>query len=181
MDENSEKIKSIILDTNIIFSSIAKKEGYTQAVLSILLPQKIIDLFAPSAIKTEINAHLPEISRKSGLSANIIREVIAIIFKYVKTVEEEKFKKEITEAFDFVYHKKDAPFAGLAMKYSPSIILTYNKQDFKVEELKRKNVLVFEPKELIKYFDLEIKLRKKVKKKRGMLKLLSKLYILKSR
>ena len=179
MDKGSKKIESIVLDTNVIFSSLLKEEGYTQAILSILLSQKAIRLLVPSSIKEEIRMHLPEISRKSALPGNIINDVLNLIFNRIESIEEEEIRNEIIEAFDMVRDRKDAPFAGLAIKYRPSIILTYNKKHFNTEMLERKGILVFKPDELVKHFDLEIKLKKKITRKRGILRLLSKLYILK--
>jgi len=179
MDKSGEEIKSIILDTNIVFSSLVKEEGYTQAILAILLSQNVIEILSPSTLKTEIYKHINEISRKSRVPANVLKTLINIIFSNIKIIDEKRFKKEIIEAFNLVTDRKDSPFAGLAIKYSPSIILTYNKKHFHKEKLRKMNVFVFEPKELVKYFELEIKLEKIVKNRGGNLSLLNKLYDIK--
>jgi len=179
MDEDNEKVKSVILDTNIILSSLVKEEGFTQAVLAILLSQKDIKLYIPSIAKEEIKLHLPEISRKSNLPNRVITDVLNMIFDNIETVKEESFKNEIQKAFSLVTDENDSPFAGLAIKKAPSFLLTYNKKHFKVQELENMNVLVFTPSEFVKHFNLEIMLKKRVKRRRGILKLLSRLYILK--
>lgn len=40
-------------------------------------------------------------------------------------------------------------------------------------------MLVFEPKELVEYLNYEIETNKRIKKKRGILRLLSRMYLLK--
>ena len=179
MAQDSEKIKSIILDTNVIFSSLVKEEGYTQATLSILMAQKDIKLMIPLTVKEEIKRHMFEISRKSGLPMGIVSGLMNKILGNIEAVSDERMKSEIKQAMSLVREEKDAPFAGLALKFRPSIILTYNKRHFISDELERNGVKVFRPSELIKYFNMELRVRKKVKRKRGILKLLSRFFLLK--
>jgi hypothetical protein len=73
----------------------------------------------------------------------------------------------------------DSPFAGLAIKNSPSILLTYNKKHFNKDKLGRHGVKLFTPSELVKYLEIELKYGKKVKRKGGLLKLVSSLALLK--
>ena len=180
MEEDIKKPESIIIDTNVLLSSLVKQEGYTQALLSIMLVQKDIKLVVPGTIKQEINAHIGEIARKSGLPLNIIRKVNDMVFRHIETVDERLFAQEINEALDLVSDKKDSPFAGLALKLRPSIILTYNKRHFRQENLEKRGVKVLEPSELAKYLDMAISVDKKVKRKGGILKLISRLYLLKA-
>lgn len=181
MEEAVKKPESIIIDTNVLISSIVKQDGYTQALLSILFVQKHMKLAVPESIKREIEAHKNEISRKSGLPLNIIREILGTVFECVDTAEERAFLPEIREALELVLHEEDAPFAGLALQLRPSIILTYNKRHFKKDELKIRDVIVLEPGELADYLDMVIRVDKKVKRKGGILKLISKLYLLRSK
>jgi predicted nucleic acid-binding protein len=179
MEKNSKGIKNIIVDTNIIFSSLVKQEGYTQAVLS-LICNTDFDLIIPSKVVREINRHIYEITRKSGVPQKIIKHLLNLILKNFKIIKEERMKKEIIKGFSYVKHKEDAVFVGTAMKYSPSIILTYNKKHFFVEKLKKENVMVFKPKELINYLNLELETTKNVKRKRGLIRIVSK-FLLKDR
>ena len=179
MDEGVEKAQSIIIDTNVIFSSLVKREGYTQAVLSILLSQKDIKILVPSTIKTEILTHIHEISKKSGLPEPLLRNFLTVILRDMKVVDEALYREDIIRAFDFVKDKKDSPFCGLAIRNSPSIILTYNKRHFDADKLKMIGVEVLEPKELVNYMEYEIMTDKKVKKKGGIYRILSRLYLLK--
>ncbi len=57
MAKDSEEAQTIIIDTNVLFSSLVKAEGYTQAVLAILLPQKQIAVKVLASIKYELLAH----------------------------------------------------------------------------------------------------------------------------
>ncbi len=181
MEKDIKKPESIVIDTNVLMSSLIKQEGYTQALLSILLIQKDIKLAVPESIKFEMNTHIHEIARKSGLPVNVLKEVVDLIFKNVEPVDEGTFVSEIREALSFVSDKSDAPFVGLAIKLKPSIILTYNKRHFDSERLERCGVMVFEPSELARYLDMVIRVNKRVKRKGGILKLISGLYLLKSK
>lgn len=179
MAKDIKEIKSIIIDTNVLFSSLIKEEGYTQAILSILLSQKDIKILVPNSIKEEISLHIHEISRKSGLPVKVIGELIGKFFKYVDAVSEEYFSEEIKDAIELVSDEYDAPFAGLALKNSPSIILTYNKKHFRAEKLNKRGVKVLTPSEFVNYLNMELKTNKRVKRKRGILKLMSGLLLMK--
>ena len=179
MAKNIKELKSVVVDTNVLISSLIKDEGFTQAILSILLAQKEINILVPFTIKTELVAHISEISRKSGLPVKIVGELMSRFFKHVKIVREMEYAEEIRESLKLVTHEPDAPFAGLALKYAPSIILTYNKKHYNEKGLESGNVNVFTPSEFVKYLDMELKVGKKVKRKRGLLQLMSGLALLK--
>ncbi len=179
MEETVKKPKSIVLDTNILISSLVKQEGYTQALLSIILAQKSIRVTVPRSIKSEIESHRHEISRKSGLPLSVLKGVIDKMFVNIETFDEKTFVGEIREALKLVSDEADAPFAGLAIKLRPSIILTYNKKHFKEEYLSMRDVRVFKPGELADYLDMVINFDRKVKRRGGILKLISRLYLLK--
>jgi len=180
MGEGSEKPGAIIIDTNVLFSSLVKQDGYTQALLSILLVQKDIVLAVPKSIRTEINAHIHEISRKSGLPVKVLKDVMDMTLGRIKVFGDDEFALEIKEAAGLVHHGHDAPFAGLALKLRPSVILTYNKRHFNSYDLEKRGVKVLEPCELASYLDMVIRVNKKVKRKGGILKLISGLYLLRS-
>jgi len=179
MAKNLKEIKSIIIDTNVLFSSLVKEEGYTQAILSILLSQKDIKILVPNSIKDEIALHIHEISRKSGLPVKVVGELVGKFFKYADVVREEYFSEEIIDALELVSDKYDAPFAGLALKNSPSIILTYNKRHFREEKLNERKVKTLTPSEFVDYLNMELKTNKKVKRKQGILNLMSGLLLMK--
>lgn len=113
-----------------------KREGYTQAVLSVLLAQKELRLFIPYTAKREIISHLREISRKSGLPETLIRNFLNLILSHIESVDEMEFREHLIQVLGYVNDKKDSPFCGLAIKHAPSIILTYNKKDYMSEKLK---------------------------------------------
>lgn len=177
MGENSKKIEYIVIDANIVLSSLLRHEGYTQAVLSILLCSRDLKVVAPSEIIKEIEKHLYEISRRSKLPFGVVRNSLKLILKCIKSVREDEFRDEILKSLSFVKHKEDAPLAGLALKYPPSLILTYNKKHFDSEKLEKEGVKVFTPKELIEYLNLELKTTKRLKRKGGLLKIVSSLLV----
>lgn len=178
MEKGISEIKSIVIDTNVLFSSLIRNEGHTQAILAILLTQRDIQILVPYTIKKELMHHRSEISRKSGLPINIIGEMLKKFFNHVNTVKEEEFEKEIRSSMDMVSDITDAPFAALAIKYTPSIILTFNKRHFS-SELIRHGIKVLTPPELVKEMDIELRTAKKTKIKKGILRLMSSLMVFK--
>jgi len=177
MGQNGKKTEHIVIDANIVLSSLLRHEGYTQAVLSILLCSGDVKVIAPSGIIKEIERHLYEISRRSKLPFNVVRNSLKLILKCIKQVREEEFRDEILMSLPLVKHKEDAPLAGLAMKYSPSVVLTYNKKHFESEKLEKHGVRVFTPRELIEYLNLELKTSSRLKRRGGFLKIMSSLLI----
>ena len=177
MEKNSKKITHIVIDADIVLSSLLREEGYTQAVLSILLCNEDLNVIAPSEIINQIERHLHEISKRSRLPFKIVRDSLRRILENIKPVEEKEFRDEIARSLLYVKHREDAPLAGSALKYSPSIILTYNKKHFISEKLGKEGVKVFTPGELMEYFNLELKTAKKLKRRRGLLSIMSSLLV----
>jgi len=156
MEKNKRKYKNLILDTNVVFSSLVKSEGVTRAAIFLLFSDPKIRVYSPETIIKEIRKHYQTLGRKTGMSAKLISMAIEEIFKNVKVVKEASFRKQIKESLEYVTDKTDAPFAGLALKLNPSIIVTYNKEDYKIYSLKKKNVEVATPLEALRLSGIKL-------------------------
>lgn len=64
MEKSEEKIKNIVVDTNVVFSSLIKREGRTRAILSFLLSSNLLNFYSPKLMMDELKLHLPELIRK---------------------------------------------------------------------------------------------------------------------
>lgn len=178
MEEDQERPKSLVLNSNILFSALIKEEGFTRAALVLLKENKAIKFFIPEAVSKEFKFYAGEIARKSGLTINGVFTGFEKLMENVSKVNEMELKTEIKEALNYVKDEKDTPFVALALKCKPSYILTYNKRHYKVKELKNNDILVLTPKEALDLIGIgRIKLETKEKKKRNLLYYLTKLKV----
>lgn len=75
--------------------------------------------------------------------------------------------------------ESDSPFVGVALKYKPSYILTYNKKHYKTEELKKLSIFVITPGEALDLIGIEeLSLETREKRKRNLVSYLAKLKML---
>lgn len=176
MEKNKEKIRRIIVDTNVIISSLVKSEGITRAALLLLSKQSSVKLLTPKIFYQEIKFHLGEIARKTKLDTDILLLYLRELLKRFEIIDEVKFKKFMKQAKNLVKDEKDTSFVALALMFRPSIIMTYNKTDYKERELKKLNIKVKTPIETLKELGITIKLTEtKLKRKKGLIKFFSKL------
>lgn len=179
MEKNKKKAISIVVDTNVIISSLIKSEGITRAALVLLSKIPHVDLLTPKIFQQEIKRHIREISIKARLDHKMLLIFLNEITKMIKVVDENRFKKYIKEARDLVTDERDTSFVALALKYRPSIIMTYNKTDYKEDELKLKSVKVKTPIEILKELGIYVKFAEtRVKRGCGFIKFLSRLVAL---
>ena len=182
MEESQENPKSMIINSNILFSSLIKEEGFTRAVLLFLKDNEKIKFLIPMIVVSEFKLHVGEIARKSRLS---IKDVILSSDKLLENVEkinESELEEEIKEGIKYVRDENDTPFVAVALKYRPSYILTYNKKDYKTERLKKVDVLVVAPKEALDLLVIEkLEVESKERQKRNFFTYLTKLKMLMKR
>ena len=146
--ERNRKKTAIVIDANVFISSLIKYGGYTFKILR--ASSNRFDSFVPSIIVHEVEKHLDLISKKSGLNRSEIALAFRILLNRVKMVIEDP--TSLGEALKLVYDKKDAPYVAVALKlrkiYEEVAILTFNKQDYHLQKLKKKGIIVLEPKEV---------------------------------
>jgi predicted nucleic acid-binding protein len=106
-------MKSFVLDSNIIFSSLIKESTTRKIILS-----DIFNLFAPEFLFTEINKYKKEILNKSGLTEEKFEILLLLIQSHIAVIPIEKFldfrdeSEEVMKDID----KKDSLFMALALK-----------------------------------------------------------------
>lgn len=176
MEKSQEKPKSIVLNSNIFFSSLIKEEGFTRAVLLFLKEDKRLKFLIPRTVVNEFRLHVGEIARKSKLTIKDMLTGFERLIENVKQINELNLREEIKEALKYVKDEKDAPFVAVALKYRPSYILTYNKKDYKAKKLKELSILVLNPKEALDLIGIrKLKLETKEKRKKNLFSYLAKL------
>jgi predicted nucleic acid-binding protein len=179
MEEDQERPENVVINSNILFSSLIKEEGFTRAVLLFLKDNKKLKFLIPQTVVKEFRLNIGEIARKSKLT---VRDVVTSFEKLLENVErinELELEEEIKEGMKYVKDQNDTPFVAVALKYIPSYILTYNKKDYKTELLKKVDVLVVTPKEALDLLGIEkLEVKSKERRKRNFFTYLTKLKML---
>jgi len=180
MEEDQERPENVVINSNILFSSLIKEEGFTRAVLLFLKDNKKLKFLMPQTVVNEFRFHIGEIARKSKLT---VRDVVTSFEKLLENVErinELELEEEIKEGMKYVKDENDTPFVAVALKHKPSYILSYNKKDYKTEELKKLSILVVTPKEALDLIGIEkLEVKSKEKHKRNIFTYFTKLKMLK--
>ena len=180
MEKNQEEYESVVINSNILFSSLIKEEGFTRAIFLFLKGEKKIKFLIPSTVVKEFRLHIGEISRKSRLTINDVMNSFERLIDGAHQIDVTSIKEEATESMELVNDENDAPFVAVALKYKPSFILTYNKKDYKINKLRRLGILVISPKEALDLIGIErLEVNTKERRKKNIFSYLAKLKLLK--
>jgi len=148
--EEAKTIRTLILDTNVLISSLVRSEGITRASLTILIHDENCEVLAPAEVVEELSTHAQEISHKGNITRSLLEETLERLLENVQLAPLSSYRNELQEASQFVRDEGDAPFAALALVRSPSIIVTYNKKHFNSKRLMRRQVQVLTPVEVLR-------------------------------
>ncbi len=143
--EEAKTIHTLVLDTNVLISSLVRSEGITRAALTILLHDESYQVIAPADVVEELRVHAEEICRKAGITQELLEGALDRLLESVKLAPLLSYQSELYKALQFVRDESDAPFAALALARSPSTIITYNKKHFNSRGLLRRGVQVLTP------------------------------------
>ena len=180
MEEDQEKSQYVVINSNILFSSLIKEEGFTRAVLLFLKDNKKLKFLVPQIVINEFKLHAGEIARKSKLSMKDVITSFEKLLENVEKINELELAEEIKEGMNYVKDENDTPFVAIALKYKPSYIMTYNKKDYKSEKLKKLDILVVTPKEALDLIGIEkLKVESKEKRKKNLFTYFAKVKMLK--
>jgi len=167
MEENEERTGSVVLDTNVIISSLIRTEGVTRIAFLFLVNKPSIRILCPESAIKEIRKYEGEIARRTGITARMLMIALDELLKNIEVREESSFKTCITKVKDLVKDEKDIPFAALALDCAPSFLVTYNKKDYQTTKLKERGVIVAEPVEALREMGIDLKNIKISRRKRG--------------
>jgi predicted nucleic acid-binding protein len=136
-------MRSLVLDSNIIFSSLLKDSAARKIILS-----DIFELFAPEFLFTEINKYKRKIVEKTGLGKNNFEFLLLLLQSHVAVISFKEFSGFLSEAEELMKNidLKDAPFIALALKLG--IPIWSNDLHFK----KQNKVLSYTTDEIISSF-----------------------------
>ena len=146
-----EEARATVLDLNVLLASILKPKGPTAATL-LTLYLRGEDLYIPDYVKEEFQSIIGELVERKGLNPETLKALFQMILRLTIQVNIGSYEKYIEQAGGLVNDPKDTPYVALALylreQYETVVILTYNKKDYKVEELAGNGIIVMTPGEL---------------------------------
>ncbi len=74
--EEAKVIRTLILDTNVLISSLVRSEGITRVSLTILLHDENCEVLAPADVAEELRVHAQEICHKAGITLPLLEETM---------------------------------------------------------------------------------------------------------
>ena len=143
--EEAKSILTLILDTNVLFSSLVRSEGITRVSLTILFHDENCEVLAPADMVEELRIHAHEICDKAAITRPLLEDTLDRLLENVELAPLSAYRNVLREAMQYVRDESDAPFAALALVRSPSKIITYNKRHFNSTGLMRRQVQVLTP------------------------------------
>jgi putative PIN family toxin of toxin-antitoxin system len=147
--EEAKPIQALVLDTNILISSLVRSKGITRVSVTILLHDENHKAVAPAEVIQELKDHAQDICGKAGITQQNLERALDQLLENVELVPLSVYGSRLQEALQSVRDESDAPFAALALARSPSIIVTYNKRHFDSRRLLRRRVRVLTPVETV--------------------------------
>ncbi|PIN77040.1 DNA-binding protein [Candidatus Woesearchaeota archaeon CG10_big_fil_rev_8_21_14_0_10_34_12] len=100
----------IVVDANIIFSSLIKGGKTAELLLSFSL-----NLFTPEFVIEEIEEHKKEIFEK-GMSEDELNSTLSLIKEIIRIIPKEDFSDKLEEARNLSPDVEDAVYFALALK-----------------------------------------------------------------
>ncbi len=141
--------KAIVIDTNILISSMLKESGYTRRILLLLV--EFYPVYTPSYALEEIKRHLHRLAERKGIPPERLRALITLLTEDLRVVDEREYAPYLSEAKALVHDPGDTDFVAtslmLRQKYAEVILLTWNTRDYDRRNLKKKGITVLTPRE----------------------------------
>ena len=131
----------MIVDVNVILSALIRNSTTKKIILN-----SQFDFYFPEPSLDKIRKYKDYILEKSGLTEEEFKDLMAILFKYIKLVPTEEIEKNLSVAKKIMEHidPEDVVFIATALSISDSFIWSddrhFEKQD-KVKVLKTKEMV----------------------------------------
>lgn len=117
---------SLVVDSNVIFAAMLR-DGATRG----LLVEPPMPLLSPEWMLSEIRAHVPEISRRSGIGERDLALLLALLCENIEVVPEPEYAPQMARARGMTPQDPgDAPFVAVALSRACQGIWTQNTRHF---------------------------------------------------
>ena len=110
----------LIVDANVVFSVLIKG-GKTLDIFILNRAKKRFDFAAPEFLMVEVEKHIGEIIKKTGLSTEEIGKVLDFLEKEIEFVSFEEFEEFFKEAEQISPDPNDVQYFALALKLNGAI------------------------------------------------------------
>ena len=123
----------VILDVNVILSALIRDSATRKIILN-----SRSDFYFPEPSLDKIRKYKDYILKKSGLDEEEFKELIAILFKYIRIVPAEEIKKNRSESKKIMEHidPEDVVFIAAALSIPDSAIWSDDRHFEKQNKLK---------------------------------------------
>lgn len=131
----------VITDVNVILSALIRDSTTRKIILN-----SEFDFYFPEPSLHKIRKYKEYILEKSGLSEEEFKDLMAILFKYIRIVPTEEIEKNWSEAKKIMENidPEDVVFIATALSISDSVIWSddrhFEKQD-KIKVLKTEDMI----------------------------------------
>jgi predicted nucleic acid-binding protein len=110
----------LIVDANVVFSVLIKG-GKTLDIFILNRAKKRFDFVAPEFLMVEVEKHISEIIKKTGLSIEDIGKVLDFLEKEIEFISFEEFEEFYKEAKQISPDPNDVQYFALALKLNGAI------------------------------------------------------------
>jgi len=156
MEEDEKEARALVVDTNVLISAMMRSEGITRIAFLFLANDPSNRMLCPRIVTEEIERNYAEIARRAHAPPKLIRAGLDELLTRMTMVDESEFSAWMAGSRTLVNDENDTSFAALAVKSSPSVIVTYDKAGYREEELRKSGVLVLTPVEALKHTGVEL-------------------------
>ena len=140
-----------VLDLNVLLAATLKPQGPTAAKLLTLYITGTA-LYTPDYVREEFQKVARELAEKKRVDKQQLVQAFQNLLNITRQARIEEYGHKLEAAKKLVSDPSDAPYAALALclaeKHGRAVILTYNRRDYKLEELEKHNIKVLTPREI---------------------------------
>ena len=134
----------LVVDTSVLIAALMKNSAVRELLLN-----PLFEFFVPEYCIEEIERHVAEISKRSGLSVENVYLLLGVLLASVQVISAERVVKKWREAEKIMgkIDRDDVPFVALALSFPNDGIWTEDKHFLRQDRVK-----VWRTRELLKLF-----------------------------
>jgi len=132
----------LVVDTSVLIAALMRKSTVRKLFLN-----PLFEFYVPEYCIEEIEGHVDEISKRSGLSVESVYLLLGVLLASVQVVPADRIVKKYEEAEKIMgkIDRGDVPFVALALSFPNDGIWTEDKHFLKQDRVK-----VWRTKDLLK-------------------------------
>ena len=92
--EEAKAIHTLILDTNVLISSLIREEGITRTCLTILLHDENCHILTPADVVSELRTRTSEICNKAGIPQPLLQDTLDGLLERIELTPASSYENE---------------------------------------------------------------------------------------